>query len=98
MAERVIIWTSTARLELKSILDFFILRNRNKTYSLKLHRKIQTEVKLLLLQPSIGKKTTMINVRGFLIENYLLYYELKDDKIIILSVWDTRQNPDNLKF
>lgn len=98
MAERVIIWTSTARLELKSILDFFILRNRSKTYSLKLHRKIQTEVKLLLLQPSIGKKTTMINVRGFLIENYLLYYELKDDKIIILSVWDTRKNPDNLKF
>jgi toxin YoeB len=98
MVKRIIVWTSTAKLELKLIFDFFNLRNNSKTYSLKLHRKIQSELNLLLLQPFLRKKTDTINVRGFIIENYILFYELKDDKIIILSVWDTRQNPDKLKF
>lgn len=98
MVERVIVWTSTAKLELKLIFEFFNLRNKSKTNSLKLHRKIQTELNLLLQQPYLGKKTNTINVRGFLVENYILFYELKDNRIVILSVWDTRQNPEKLKF
>jgi toxin YoeB len=98
MAERVIVWTSTAKLELKLIFDFFNDRNKSKTYSLKLHRKIQTELNLLIKQPYIGKKTNEINVRGILVENYILFYELNDNVIVILSVWDTRQNPDKLMF
>jgi toxin YoeB len=98
MVKRVIVWTSTAKLELKLIFDFFNLRNNSKTYSLKLHRKIQTELNLLILQPFLGKKTDIISVRGFIVENYILFYELKEDKIIILSVRNTRQNPDKVKF
>lgn len=98
MVERVIVWTSTAKLELKLIFDFFNARNKSKTYSLKLHRKIQTELNLLIKQPYIGKKTNEINVRGLLVENYILFYELNDNVIVILSVWDTRQNPDKLMF
>jgi toxin YoeB len=98
MAERVIVWTSSAKLELKLIFDFFNDRNKSKTYSLKLHRKIQTELNLLIKQPYIGKKTNEINVRGILVENYILFYELNDNVIVILSVWDTRQNPDKLMF
>ena len=98
MVERVIVWTSTAKSELKLIFDFFNTRNKSKEYSLKLHRKIQTELNLLIKQPYIGKKTNEINVRGLLIENYILFYELNDKAIVILSVWDTRQNPDKLMF
>lgn len=98
MAKRIIVWSSTANKELKLILEFFNLRNKSKTYSKKLYKKIQIELKNLLLHPEIGKKTDAVNVRGLLIENYYLFYEVNAKHIVILSVWDTRQNPESLKL
>jgi toxin YoeB len=98
MAERIIIWTSTAKLELKFILEYYNLRNKNKKYSQKLLKTIQVEIKLLILQPFIGKKTDTINVRGLLVENFIIYYEINENHIIILSVWDSRQNPTSLNL
>jgi toxin YoeB len=98
MVERVIVWTSNAKLELKKNLEFYTFRNKTKTYSQKLYRKIQSELNLLIFHPTIGKKTDLINVRGLIIENHIVYYELNENQIIILSVWDTRQNPNRLKL
>ena len=98
MVARRIVWTTTAKLQLKAIFEYFNFRNKNKLYSLKLNRLIQTELKILLQQPTIGKKTDSINVRGLLIENYYIFYEINETHIIILSVWDTRQNPKRLKY
>ena len=98
MAKRIIVWTSTAKKELKYILEFFNFRNKSKTYSQKLYTKIQFELNLLILQPTIGKKTNSVNVRGLLIENYYVFYEENEKHLIILSIWDTRQNPERLKL
>lgn len=98
MAERIIVWSETAKLELKYIFEYFNFRNKSKLYSLKLNRILQTELKILLQQPNIGKKTDSINVRGLLIENYYIFFETNETHIIILSVWDTRQDPKRLKY
>lgn len=98
MAERRIVWTSKAKNQLIDILEYFNFRNKSNLYSQKLYRKIQTEIVVLILQPKVGKKTNKINVRGFLIENYYVFYEINEKHIIILSVWDTRKNPDSLKL
>src|SRR5436190_6470053 len=98
MASRRIIWTATAKSQLIEILDFFNFRNKSKSYSRKLNKKIQSELNLLILQPNIGKKTNKINVRGLLIEDYFLFYEVKEKHIVILSFWNTKQNPDRLKL
>ncbi len=98
MVARRIIWTTAAKLQLQEIFEYFNSRNMSKLYSLKLNRIIQTELKSLLLQSNIGKKTDIINVRGLLIENYFVFYEINQKDIVILSVWDTRQNPENLKM
>ncbi|HTG66386.1 MAG TPA: type II toxin-antitoxin system RelE/ParE family toxin, partial [Flavobacterium sp.] len=98
MAARRIIWTASAKLQLKVIFEYFNFRNKSKSYSLKLNALIQTELKIVLQQPNIGKKTDSINVRGLLIENYYIFYETNDTHIIILSVWDTRQDPKKLNY
>ena len=98
MVERRIVWTATAKHQLQEIFEYFNFRNNSKSYSLKLNRVIQTELKLLLLQSNIGKKTDTINVRGLLIENYFVFYEINQKHLVILSVWDTRQNPKKLKY
>ena len=98
MAERRIVWTSKAKNQLLDILEYFNLRNKSKVYSKKIFRQIHAELLPLIHQPNIGRKTDEINVGGILIENYFFFYETNINHIAILSVWDTRQNPKNLKF
>jgi plasmid stabilization system protein ParE len=86
MAERIIVWSSKAKLDLKNLFEFYNIRNKSKIYSLKLHRKIQKEIQLLIQQPEIGKKTNKIGVRGLLIENHFIFYEIFEKHIVILAV------------
>jgi plasmid stabilization system protein ParE len=95
MAKRKIVWSNRAKKRLYGILEFYITRNKSKIYSNKLQRLINKEVKLLLKHPDLGLKTTEDTTRGLIIENYIVYYETTDDKIVIHSIWDSRQNPDN---
>lgn len=98
MVKRRIIWTSKSKNQLIDFLEYFNFRNKSKLYSQKLYRKINSELTILILQPNIGKKTNKINVRGLLIENYTIFYEINENQIIILLVWDNRQNPKKLKL
>jgi plasmid stabilization system protein ParE len=95
MAKRKIVWSNRAKIRLYAILDFYIVRNKSKVYSIKLQKLISKEVNLLLKQPDLGLKTSEDTTRGLIILNYIVYYEIADDKIIIHTIWDSRQNPDN---
>jgi len=80
-------------LRLYAILDFYIERNKSKSYSIKLYRLISKEVKLLRKYPELGLKTSDDSIRGLIIENYILYYEIAENAIIIHTIWDNRQDP-----
>jgi toxin YoeB len=93
MAKRKIVWSNRAIKRLYGILELYIQRNKSKTYSSKLNGLLQKEVKILLKFPEIGLKTTKEYTRGLIIDDYIIYYEITDDKIIIHTIWDSRQNP-----
>ena len=95
MAKRKIVWSNRTKIRLYDILDFYIARNKSKAYSIKLQKQISKEVNLLLKQPDLGLKTSEDSTRGLIIDNYIVYYEITDDMIIVHSIWDSRQNPDN---
>jgi len=95
MAKRKIVWSNRAKIRLYAILDFYIVRNKSKVYSIKLQKLISKEVNLLLKQPDLGLRTSEDSTRGLIIENYIVYYEISGDMIIIHTIWDSRQNPDN---
>jgi len=63
-----------------------------------LYRKFKSELKIASQKPEIGVKTKIENVRGLIVDNYILYYEILKDKIMVLKVWDCRQNPDKLNI
>jgi len=95
MAKRKIVWSNRAKIRLYAILDFYIVRNKSKVYSIKLQKLISKEVNLLLKHPDLGLRTSEDTTRGLIIENYIVYYEISGYKIIIHTIWDSRQNPDN---
>jgi toxin YoeB len=95
MAKRKIVWSNNAKKRLYGILEFYIERNKSKSYSIKLYKLLNKEVKLILKYPDLGLKTSEESVRGLIIDTYIIYYEVTDDKIIIHTIWDCRQDPDS---
>jgi len=98
MAKRKIIWSNRAQIQLISILSFYAERNGNKRYSLKLFEKINREIKKLADYTDLGFKTDFPNVRGLIVDEYIIYYQVDNSKIDILVIWDSRMNPLGLHF
>ncbi len=96
MARRKIIWSNRAKIKRYEILQFYIERNKSKTFSGKLNKKINADLKLLINQPKLGIKTDIEGVRGLVIRDFIIFYEIFDDRILVHTIWDCRQNPDDL--
>ena len=98
MVKRKIIWSPRAKLDLFGILDFYYKRSGTRTYSRKLKSKLQKSIKLLENHSDIGVRTDIQHIRNLITANYCIFYQIKSDSIEILTIWDDRQNTDNLNI
>jgi len=96
MAKRII-WSKRAQSDRKEILKYFIRRNKSKEYSIKLNELFKDAINLIATYPTIGKQTDDKNTRIKIVRDYLMVYEIKEEQIIILTIWDSRQNTEKLK-
>lgn len=88
-------WSLEAREDLIDILDFYNKRNDSSTYSRKLYIKFQKRIKLLSQNPFLGVRTDFETVRVLITDNYQIIYEIFEDFILIIMIWDNRRNPEN---
>ncbi len=95
MAKRII-WSQRAQNDRKEILKYWENRNKSKVYSKKLAGLFKETVKLISNYPELGKPTDEENVRIKVVRYYFLIYEVEKEQISILTIWDSRQNPDKL--
>ena len=95
MAKRII-WSSQAMKDRKNILQYWNDRNKSNAYSIKLNRLFVDAVKLVSEHPKIGKTTDFDNARAKIVRDYMIFFKEEKDHISILSIWDTRQNPERL--
>lgn len=94
---RQVIYSHRAIQDRKEILSFWITHNHSNTYSIKLNSLFVEAVRLISIFPKIGKLTSNKNARVHIVKHYLVIYELQNEIIHILTIWDSRRNPDNLK-
>lgn len=93
-----IIWSIRAQSDRKHILNYWNKRNKSKLYSRKLNGLFKEAVKLIAHYPEIGKLTDNQNARIKIVKNYLIIYEVDEkDRLLILTIWNSRQNPKKLK-
>jgi|SRR5690606_38622787 len=97
MAKKII-WSERSIQERTEILHYWIERNKSKAYSLKLNTWIKEEVTVLSKFPMIGRDTDVINVKVKIIKDYLLYYEIKNNELHILTIRDGRRNPKSFRI
>ena len=100
MAKRKkIIWTKKAQIEKIDLLKFWLEKNKSITYPSNLNKLINSSLDLISLYPNLGKQTDVgSRVRVKSIKHFDLFYKISDNEIIVLSIWDTRRNPDDVKF
>ncbi len=95
MAKKDIIWSDRASLELRNVLQFYNERNGNANYSLKILEEIDSLLNSLSNNDLLGRLTDNKRTRVLVMEVYLIFYEIDDSNIEILSFWDNRQSSDN---
>ncbi|WP_255462851.1 type II toxin-antitoxin system RelE/ParE family toxin [Galbibacter sp. BG1] len=79
------------------MLSYWAERNKSKEFSKKLNNLFQEAVQLISLYPDIGKPTSKPNIRLKIVRDYYIVYEFENELISILTIWDSRQNPDKLR-
>ena len=98
MVKLKIVWSHRAKIKLYEIFKFYNERNQSNTYSSKLYKRFTKEINLLKKQPDLGIKTEIESVRGLIINDYIIFYQNTDDLIVVHSIWDCHQNPDDLRI
>lgn len=92
-----IIWSKLAHLDRFEILDYWIKRNKSTEYSKKLNGIFEDTTDLLSKHPKIGKQTDVKDIRIKVVRDYLFTYRETKNFIEILTIWDSRQDPEKFE-
>ncbi|MCZ2084047.1 MAG: type II toxin-antitoxin system RelE/ParE family toxin [Flavobacteriales bacterium] len=92
-------WSVKASRELNEVYDYWTLNNNSNVYSEKILDETFRMINFLRLQSYIGEESRIKKIRRVLIlENFSLFYKLMNDEIKVLSFFDNRRDPGNLKI
>jgi plasmid stabilization system protein ParE len=98
MAEKEIVWSELAKLQLANVLEFYVHRNGNSNYSLKILDDVEDLLETLSKAELIGRLTSNKFTRIISMKVYLIFYEINGNRIEIVSFWDNRQDIENRKI
>jgi toxin YoeB len=101
MVRKRLIWLPTAKYQLNEIIRFFRKRNGNDFYGKKLRTAFLQASKMVARFNEIGtrQKIEKRHVRYVIVQGtYQLFYEITENQIIIIKIWDMRRNPDDLEL
>lgn len=98
MVKRKIIWSPRAKSDLFTILSFYYKRNGTKSYSNKLNTSLRSAIRLLEKNPTLGVLVDVKNIRNLIQGDLNVFYEIKEESIEIITVWDSRQDPEKLNL
>ncbi len=91
-------WTILAKMQRKEILDYWNKRNKSKNYSRKLNKLFNKYALLILEFPEVGIELKDSSCRKRLIKDFYFIYKISVNQIEIITIWDTRQNPEKLEI
>lgn len=93
-------WYVEAVADIGKIYDYYVTKNPRAAAML--YNRILDDVEILKRQPYIAAVEQMLldcpeGYRSLVVGNYKVIYFIKDDLVLIVQVFDCRQNPIKLK-
>ena len=98
MVEKQIVWSEHAKIQLANVLEFYFIRNENSIYSLKILDEVEDLLITLSKSEMIGRLTSNKFTRVISMKVYLVFYEITEKEITIVSFWDNRQDIEKRKI
>lgn len=95
MAKQVV-WTKTARKQRQAILEYWTERNGNKKYNKKISILVRNRINFIVEFNFLGKETDFRDIRVTSAGHFSIFYRVCINKIIIMSLWDSRQDAGKL--
>lgn len=90
------IWTETAAKQRREILKFWVDRNKSKVYAEKLLELIKKRIAVIATHPDAGKEVDFPHTSVSAMGHFSIFYQAKNDQILITAFWDNRQDPRKL--
>jgi len=93
-------WYIEAVGDLNKIYDYYV--TKSPRVAAMLYNKILDDVEILKTQPYVAIVEQMLagcpeGYRSLMVGNYKVVYFIKDDLVLIVQIFDCRQNPTKLK-
>ena len=98
MQNKPLVWSERAKKDIRKIKKFFDHRNKSDAYSKRLLTCFEKRAELIQTHPEATTLTDFENVRGAMASNHILYFEILEHHILVLTVWDARRDPNKLEF
>ena len=96
MAKKII-WSHKARNDQFQILEYWYNRNKSIVYPRKLFQLISKAIEKLASEKIPRRSTEFEGVNVKIVRSYKVFFKEDDQSIYIISIWDTRQDPDKLE-
>jgi len=90
-----VVFTERAEKERLSILEYYFEQTGSTKIPTQIYQQFNRTIDNILHFPESGVKLKNSN-RGIIKSHYKIVYKIENDSIVILHIWDTRQNPKNL--
>jgi toxin YoeB len=66
-----------------------------KIYSNKLNRLFKENLIIVIKPPESGNPTKNDDMKFIIVSHFEIFFKITSSEIVVLDIWDTRQNPDN---
>lgn len=96
MAKLKLYWSEIAIKQRNHTFEYWNSKNKSSAYTRRLLPLIKERTTTLITFPEMGKTVDFENTRVISLEHFSIFYEIIDDKIIVISFWDNRRNPKEL--
>jgi hypothetical protein len=94
MAKRTVEWSKIALIDFVEILNYYIKRNKSKTYSQKLNTEIKFKLKTLDFKVALPQKTSVKDLFYFTHNHISVCFEILGNNLKVQLVIDDRRSPE----
>ena len=94
MAKRTVEWSKDALIDLIEIMNYYIKRNKSKTYSQKLNSDIRFKLKTIDFSIAHPQKTVAKDLFYFTHNHISVCFEISNNSLKVQLVIDDRRNPE----
>ncbi len=91
-------WAASALRDRRSILKYWLERNGSPAYSRRLYARWEAAIKLITINPYLGRPTRHDGVRVLLVGYYNIFYKPGLDIIHIVRIIDGRRDLTKMRI